>query len=292
VRVRNKLILWNNRRRYFVRVEIRNRIPTMVLHSKYESNIKWLLRTITLVAVLSSVVSLAWYLSLVLAAFLVAVEQILERIVFKFGILYVQPLIEWRSEEWLGMTFGFPVGKGPLIVGMFFRSQEYARELFQRIKTWNYDQDEDHDDNIRISFIIESNSEYSTYVYPSLERKSIKLFKEKVQEEVVGKSETKESEMLITSPVICKSFGHLPNSNFSKFRSLYKAGDPYLFGAYYVRSKVPELEEGRPFLDKKRAVVPVSGVAPVMKYHLKIADRSKLTKRDLEYHHGRFIMEK
>jgi hypothetical protein len=292
IKIRNRLTLWNNQRRDFIRLEIRNKIPRLVVHEKYENTIKWILRILTIIGILSSIITFQWYLGLILSIFLSLIEQLLEKIVFMFTTLFIQPIPNWDSKEWLGMIFGIPLKRNIYKLGMLFKSENYAKEIFKCIRAWNYNQDEDLNNNINISFIIESNSEYSAYVYPSLERKSIELAKEKLEKEMLEKRVFKEHQQLIMTIIICKLFPNPPNSNFNLFKSYYKMGDSFEFGAYFIKSQIPELKNGKPITVKEGQIGQIHDINPVLKFQLKIKNRNELTEKDIEYSHGRLVMDK
>jgi hypothetical protein len=220
------------------------------------------------------------------------IEQILEKIVFTFTTIFVQPTPEWNPQEWLGMIFGIPPEGNFFKLGMLFKSQSYGKHFFECIRSWNYYQNKDSEDNIKISFIIESESEYSAYVYPSFERKSIKLAKKQSEMEMLQKRQLKNHEQLVMMAIVCKCFPNPPNSIFRLFRSRYKTNDPFEFGAYFLNSDIPELKEGRPFIAEKGEIELIPDINPVIKFHLKIAKRDELSKKDIEYQHGKIIMGK
>ena len=292
IKIRNKLILWNNNRRGFFRLDIRNKIPRLIVHEKYEKHIKWVLRVLMFVGILSSVLSFPWLLSLLVSIILILIEQIFEKIIFTFTTLFVQLFPEYQSEEWLGMLFLISTDQSDNCkLGMLFRTKEYGEKIYECLKAWNYYHDVDMENNIRVSFIFESDSEYSTYIYPSPERKTIKKAKEDADREMLEKKKIKEQQQLIFMGIFCKLFPNLPNSNFQLFRKHYKKGDPFEFGVYFINSTISE-NKGETFVINNKQIKEISIGTSIIKHHLKIKKRDELTKKDVEYHHGKLIMNK
>jgi len=55
------------------------------------------------------------------------------------------------------MGYAFPADTRQLIVGgPAFRSTAYAERFFGVLRTWNYGAVEDRDNNVRVSFIVET----------------------------------------------------------------------------------------------------------------------------------------
>jgi hypothetical protein len=135
-------------------IEVRwNRgIPRFVIAERYEKRIKWGLRLLAAVGILSSLaVFPTWYSSLGFTLAIFIVEQILERTVFFYSSMFVQPLphFDLDPSEWTAMAFLFPVdSKTPPGLGLVFKSSDYGRRFFEWLSSWNYEADEDSQDNI------------------------------------------------------------------------------------------------------------------------------------------------
>ena len=115
------------------------------------------LRILIFVGILISIISLPWYISLIITIILISIEQVLENVVFMFNICFLQPLPkEFNTKDWLGMLFGFlPDDKNgrKFIVGMIFENENSGKELFDCISLWNYNNEEDKSNNIQISYV-------------------------------------------------------------------------------------------------------------------------------------------
>jgi hypothetical protein len=157
-----------------------------------------------------------------------------------------------------------------MLVSPFFKDKESAKRLFSCIKGWNYLKTKDEDNNVRISVILEDENTYTVYMYPSAERDVIVDFKnENLREE-------REQQLLLIQIMFCKQFD-LKGSSLLKFKDIYKNGSPYIFQPYLYTSGDAE---------------PIKELGHILKFNIKIIERSKLTKADPEFEHGKFILTK
>jgi len=286
------MILLNNRRKSFITISCQNKIPNIILHEKYERFIKWLIRILIIIGILLSLLTLPWQLSVLSSIILVIIEIILEKIVFKYTILFIQPIPKYRLNSWLAMIFLLPIQEGIVVkIGMLFDDEKTAKEIFECLLAWNYFEYSDPENNIQITFVIENEEEYSTYIYPSYSRKSIIFAKKQIERKKLEEKEIKEHEMLVMTAIFCRTFGNPPNSSFRQFISQYHEGETFEFGVFAKSDKFPELVEGRPIFLRYNSDLGVYESKSILKNHLKIIQRSELTDKDLEYHHGRLVME-
>jgi SEC-C motif-containing protein len=171
---------------------------------------------------------------------------------FQNDDIYVQPSPFWKSEEWYGNVFAaVPTEEGPYWeFCLVFRTKNYGKRVFDAISAWNQNLSEDRKNNICISFIIESDNEYSTFIYPGL-------------------PDATENQVTDTA-VLVKEFPS--DEHFKRFQSAYR-GKPFLFAAYYL---------------KDGEIFPLIGIKPIWKFHVKIKRREELSASDLEFQSNRF----
>jgi hypothetical protein len=172
---------------------------------------------------------------------------------FQEDDIYVQPLPIWQSEEWYGNGCGeVPTEDGPFWeFGIIFRSRDYGKQVFDAISSWNDNLSEDRKNNISISFIIERENEYSTFIYPGLPDAT--------------------EDQLTATAVLVKEFP--TGEHFKRFQSAYE-GKPFLFVAYYLKDGV---------------ILRLTGINPIWKFHVKIKRREELSASDLEFQHKRML---
>ena len=290
--LRNKIILFNNRRKTLASLKFKGKIPYVALNEKYEPYVKWLLRILTIIVIGISLFTLPFTISIILTIFLIVVEKILENVIFQFTTLFIQPMPEYELGSWLAMIYLFNSDTSCMKMGMVFPDEGKAKAFLDCIRSWNYFENNDINNNICISFIIEDGyEEYSTYIYPSYERESIMRAKEIVEKERLEKREFKDHTQLVICPIMCRSFPNPPQSSFRMFTSRYNAGDMYEFGVFAPITNIPELTGDKPYILKEGEIIEVMKDKSIMKTHLRIAKRSDLSDKDLEYSHGRLIME-
>jgi hypothetical protein len=265
-----------------VRIRWQKHLPRLVLLEKYEKPVKWTLRVLILVGIGTSILTFpSWYISLGVAVALVFVEQFLERSVFCYTSLYIQPLPEFevKPDEWLGMVYMYPPDTGPKGlngVGLAFKTPEYAAGFFNLLRKWNYDQDEDRNNNICLSFIIEDEDAYSVYLYPNPERPSVRHFREEYESGACLSMPGKEHFPLIMQMIFHKLLPYSAACHVNAFLHHQKAGQPFWFVACAQR------EDGNAEVMQR--------VAPLIKYKFKYKRRRDLTQTDLEYSHGKALM--
>lgn len=282
-KARNKLIFIF--RNISGKIRIDKKKKRIILHEKYEKSVKYALRTLTFIGIVSSILTLPVYYSLILSILLVVVEQILERAGFMFNTLFVQPVPEpkdLKKAEWYANIFGFVQGNvadKKFLIGLAFKDKEAGEKIFKCISAWNYSEKWDMKNNIRLSFIIENEKDYSTYLYPSANRETIKKFESKIRKN--GKQHNK----LIYTLIMCKVFPYGENSHFYKFKEEYKN-----FSLFTINGKPQEHKQFtlQGFYLKDEKMIPLDS-PPIEKFHLKIKKRKDLTKEDIEYEHGKFV---
>jgi len=112
---------WDVSLRSLISIRWKNHLPHLVLHEKFEKHAKWTARVITAVAILSSVIAFpVWYLSLAFAVFMFLIEQFVERFIFEYTSIYVQPMPDFalKTEEWKGMAFALPQEPDPNLLNV------------------------------------------------------------------------------------------------------------------------------------------------------------------------------
>jgi len=281
--VRNKLIIIF--RRFSGKIRIDKKKKRLILHEKYEKAVKYTLRLLTIIGIISSVLTLPIYLSLILSILLVVVEQILEKTGFMFNTLFIQPIPtpeDLKKAEWYANIFGFVQGNvadKKFLIGLAFKDKEAGEKVFKCISAWNNHEKWDMKDNVKLSFIIENKKDYSTYLYPSANREVIKKFESKIRKN--GKQHNK----LIYMLVMCKVFPYGKESNFYKFKEEYKN-----FILFTINGKPQEHKQFtlQGFYLSNGKMIPLDN-PPIEKFHLKIKERKDLTKEDVEYEHGKFV---
>lgn len=275
---------WKISLKSLISLKWQNHLPRLVIHEKYEKFAKWFLRLLTLIGVVSSVIVFPiWYISLLFAIVLLLIEQFFEKAIFQYTSLYVQPIPDFKYDpkEWKGMAFAFPQDPDPNllnVVGCAFATEEYARKFFKLLKDWNYGEAEDKHNNICLSFIIEDEKEYSVYLYPNPERKTVGQFFKEAEESQKYKKYGKEHQQLIMQMVFCKIFPYGTNSQLKMFIEKQSLDRPFWL---------------KPFLMKDNGKIEmIHNEDPILKCNYKYKSRHELNKSEYEYQHGKNVMNK
>lgn len=183
--------------------------------------------------------------------------------------MFIQPIFEYKPEEWQAMIYSFnpqnPSDK-PL-VGFMFQSEEYATEFFDLLRAYNNGESIDKDNNIRLSIIIEDPENYSVYIYPSEDRKSVTEFIESSVEEL-GEN----VQPLIMQLTMCKWFPYGENSTLKAFREVYKSDMEVELTAFTGNRNTGHFEK-------------VDTIEPIIKTDILITNRKLLDKNSMEAQH-------
>jgi hypothetical protein len=253
-------------------------IPRLFLHEKNEKRIRWTLRLLTGIGIATSVVSLPWQQSLLLAIALVAVNYFLEQTLFYYTSLYVQPLPDFTYDpkKWVANAF-VSVGEpsdpsSQKIVGLVFNDAEYAEKFFDLLRSWSSSISDDSERNICLSFITDEDM-YYVYLYPSFEKSSIKQTHEELRRDNSVRKYGKEHLGLVMALIICKGFETKHGYALGLFTENHPQDKPFLLAPFIHKSESnPE---------------PLFGIEPIRMYGYKAKIPSELTQNDFEHVHWR-----
>lgn len=273
---KQKFLLWLNRLRFSIRFRRSGRFLEIIISEKY----KRVVRTLKLVATTIGLFSAFIAFQSTIIAFLFGLGiftliSFIERIFFSYTNSFIQPMPEFEIEnkKWLGSTFGFARSEGNPhdipVVGMILEDKEYAEKIYSLLMSWTNDKINDVDHHVKISVVILDDNNYVLFVYPSMKRKPAEDFFNLVEEE--RKIETpKDIPLRLYAQLIlgkrCEITG---NSYFPDFRNRYKVGVPFLFQLCLLNAdgKLEQFE----------------GIPDLIFHNLKIVEKGKLTRKDIEY---------
>lgn len=246
--------------------------PRLVVLEKYEKGITWGLRVLALIGVGSSLVAIpVWYVSFGVALLLAGCEQFLERSVFQYTTLYLQPMpdFEYEPDEWQGMGFILPQGDDRFVnaIALAFRTEDYARQFFDLIRAWNYGEDEDEDNNICLSFLWEDEQQYHVVLYPNPKRNIVAQAKEDIEEELRYEKYGKEHLQLIMQVVFCKDF-----RDYGSLRRFLQDQDQRPRPFSLLAAMTPD----------QRNLIPIDGIEPILKHDFKVAHWDELDANEFE----------
>ena len=258
------------------RLEWRKFYPVLVVHEKFEKILKWILRIIAIGGIATSVISIpVWYFSLGLAIIIVLIEQFFERTIFEYTTMIVQPFPEFEIEyaQWKTNGFMLPKKKNDEDLPYFgpsYQDETYATNMFKYFTSWIDDSsNDDKDNNLIVSLIIEPNKEYTTYIYANLGRKRLdnmfKLLGDMSRLEKHGKRQ----QQFITQMFYWNTLDFKDGYYIKKFLEFKDENDPY----YFTPSVLQPFGLSPKFLTEYS----------IKKYHLKVKKREELLKSEPEY---------
>jgi hypothetical protein len=266
---------WKIDSKSLVRIHWGKYYPKLIIHEKFEKHIKWILRILTGIGIITSFLTLPYWAGIATTLLLFGIGQLFERTLFEYSVMILQPFPDFEIEydQWLTNGYfllnpEFGNNDGYLnYFGPAYSDKEYAIKFFNYIRSWNQDKDIDEQNNICISFIIESDVSYSTFLYANPKRKWLDQkfanYKENVKLDKYGKQQQE----LVMQMVFWKNLKMKKNMFFHKFRAQQKENEPFYFAPFCAETKRP-IEELR-----------------VWKTHYKIKGRSELTPNEIEYYY-------
>ena len=266
---------WDVSIRSLISVRWKNRVPRLVLHEKFEKLAKWTARGITTAAILSSVIAFpTWYFSLSFAVLMFLVEQFVERCIFEYTSIYVQPMPDFalKMEEWKGMAFAFPQQPDPKllnVVGCAFATKDYAHKFFELLRDWNYQKKEDRDNNICLSFILDD-THYIAYLYPNPDRHTVREFFDAAEDVQKLEKHGKTHQRLAMQMVLGKRFPYGDDAKLKLFVRNQPANRPFWL---------------KPFLMHDDGTLEMLyDEEPILKHDFKFKSKKDLTPQEYEYH--------
>lgn len=181
--------------------------PVLIVHEKFERSVKWILRIIAVIGIGTSVLTIGqWYLSLGLTIIITLIEQFFEKSVFEYTtmIFQIPPPFDIDYEQWKSNGFLIPKntqGKDLPHFGPAYQDESYAVKFFTYLRTWiNNNSNDDIENNLVISLIIEPGDEYTTYIYANPARKRLEpLFKILAEENKYEKKGKKQQKFIAQS---------------------------------------------------------------------------------------------
>ena len=268
---------WKVSLRSVIRIEWRKYYPKLIVHERFESYVKWTLRILTAIGILTSFLTLPYWAGIIMTFVLFGVEQFIERVLFEYTILVIQHLPrfqfdpkEWYTNGYLLLSPEVPNDGGYLnYFGPVFKSKEYAENFISYLSTWNRNEKDDKDNNIIISFILEPNHQYTTYFYANSQRKWLNEIFEREKEKKKLDKYGKQAQEYVMQTIFCKTIPLTKDMFFYKFRDQQKQNEPFNFCTFVQ--------------DENNNLIPIDNFK-IVKYHFTIRGRWNLNENDAEYH--------
>jgi hypothetical protein len=263
--------------RTLIRLEWRGILPVLIVHEKYEKIIKWVLRIIAFIGIASSLISIdSKLVSLGVALLIFFIEQFFERTIFEYTTMVVQPLPDFDIDygQWKTNGFLIPMTKNDKdlsYVGPTYTDKDYAIKFFNYLKSWNHNNSDDKEGNIVLSFVIEPNEKYTTYLYANHNRKDLDKFFKKAAKANELKKYGKKQQQFVMQTVFWHTLDYKEGYYIKRFLDFQPSNEKF----YLTPSVIPK-QQGQQadyLFDSS-----------ILKYNYKLKNRADVTKGDLEYH--------
>lgn len=235
-------------------IVIQGKMPHIKISEKYEKSVKWILRILTAVGIITSIIAFStWYYSLTFAVVLFLFEQIFEQIIFTQKIMLVQPLPQnWDGSKWTAMLV---VSDGrDISLGFAFSDISVGKDFWNTLFAWNEDMDTNID-NIQLTLVQEDSQNYSVHIYPTIERTFVKENLKIAQKRFdKRKNAGKELEVLVTQICFCKVFPMSPTCAYNYLQGKTHDVTIEIFDASKVVDDDPSSYMNVTLMDKRTMV--------------------------------------
>ncbi|PXV66851.1 hypothetical protein CLV62_104112 [Dysgonomonas alginatilytica] len=266
-----------------VRFEWRKYYPVLIIHERFEKIIKYTIWAIIIITILSSLLVFQNCIcSLILAITLFLLQKLFEKTIFEYTTVVFAPLPDFAIDntQWLTNAFLIPTNEDdtydkslPATFSICFRDENYAKKVFELFKQWNYEEDNDTENNIIISFVVEPNEKYSTYIYQNPRRKNPDKYFEKVKEKNKLEKYGKQQQRFLVGFILGKKLDFKNGMLIKLFLDFQEQNKLFNF--------MPSTEIT---VDGKKGVKFLN-TSTINKYGFELKKRNELTKKDFEYHY-------
>lgn len=272
-----KVAKWEADSKTFIRKEWREGFLKLVLPEKFAGKVKRSLRLLTLLSVGASVLILPFVFSLLVSLVLVLAALFIEKRLLDYAVFILQPFTDFEIEEeqWVTNECIFPVPDDKYKYDLFnhfgtaYNSKVYAIKFFTYLKSWNEGNFDDTANNICLSFVLEDNNSYSTYLYANPQRNwrdtVFQHYREQMKQEKFNPSQ--EPGSLVNEIIYWKNLKESPL--ITQFLKDQPQIGKYYFLPFYI-------DNGQP--------VPIVELK-ITKYQYQVKHRKDLTKNDIEYYY-------
>ena len=258
------------------RVEWRKFYPVLVVHEKFEKVLKWILRIIAIGGIATSMIAIpVWYLSLGIALIIFLVEQFFEKAIIEYTTMIVQPYPDFEIDYGQWKTNGFMIpkekdGKDLAYFGPSYEDKEYAIKIFEYFKSWiDNSSNDDKENNLILSLVIEPNEKYTTYIYANLGRKRLDKMFNFLGDKSKLKKFGKQQQQFIAQMFYWNTLDFKDGYFIKQFLEFQQKNKPF----YFTPSVLQPFEQPPEFLFE----------LAIKKYEIKIRKREDLKKNEPEY---------
>ena len=234
------------------RIEWRKYYPVLIIHEKYEKAVKWIIRIFTIIGIAISVITMPWFLSLIVAIILLGIDLFLENVIFLYTTIVMQepPDFDIKHGMWRSNLFLLPRFEGDLpFFCLGFTNKEYAEKLFDYFLSWNTGEHIDKKNIITLNWTLNKNGSYVTEIFANPRRENL----DEIYNEVENKNKLEKYGKKQQRFVAQISFGQKfkTSKTMQNFISNYKQGSSFYFAPALVADNGKDVIE----ILNKRAIL-------------------------------------
>ena len=249
--------------------------PKLIIHERFEKYVKWVLRLFTILGIGASWIALPPIGSAILSIVLLLIEQFFENSVFEYTTIVIHPLPDFKVDLSQWKTNGFAFTKiiderYPPYMGPAYADKEYAHKFFNYIRSWNKGNSEDINNLIIISFVIEGNETYTTYIYPNPNRENLTSQFDEVEDKSKLEKYGKRQQRFVAQTLFYNNLEYKETYLIAEFLKRVPINGKFIF--------VPSICKS----DNTTEFLTDIGV---LKFQYKIKKRSEVMANEIEYYH-------
>ncbi|CAG9615158.1 hypothetical protein BACCIP111899_04395 [Bacillus rhizoplanae] len=229
--------------------------------------IKWLA---IIASIIVSFFTFSTLVAVLISTIIVLIGLFVERIIFKYNFLYINPTPKIRKEpQQVSVAVGIQQNKGmeQPFIGLVYRTETEAKEEFNYFKSLNSNRFKDEDNEIIVSYVFEDEKRYTLFIYPNITRtktmENIADYQMRNGHNLDKKIEPQILSFVRYFPSIFTGEGDLKEI----LTNVVMPKTPYALKTMYF-------ENGQIQNAQKKSI---------LKYHMRIIDRDELNPQDMEY---------
>src|ERR1700730_12499085 len=154
-----RLVLKYRHITFHYKITFEGKLPKIHIPKRYEQVAKWALRIITVMGILLDWIGVENpFIKYPIPVVIVLVEQILEKLVFIYTTIFIEAIPEnFSPSDWMATEWRLQLSEGILFsVSLLFRTRDSAISVFECLKAWNNNKENDFENDIQLSVIIDS----------------------------------------------------------------------------------------------------------------------------------------
>jgi hypothetical protein len=225
------------------------------LDSKYRKITKITLWTLSIGSIIIAFFSIPILFAVIFAVICVSIPLLIERIVFRYNIVWVFPELTTILFNRLGFTWFYDENNGNKTAGfaIIFERKYEAKHAYAILKSWNYNQYIDKVGNISVTFIDEGDNKFSVFLYPGVRKVREEQLLASIKKDYPRNSEFKIDKKVFIWIQNCGDYSDRPEM-LKLFQSIQESDKILLNTAYVVNNEIKSYAKRNFILEKIRFI--------------------------------------